>query len=244
MTTSEPQRPHAEPAPLVRFDQVGLRYGRGPDVLRDVSFDLPHGSLTFLTGPSGAGKTTLLKLVYLALTPSRGRVSVFGADAKDLRRRDLPDMRRRIGVVFQEFRLLDHLTAFNNVALPLRVAGQSLKTYREDVAELMAWVGLGDKLKASPATLSVGEQQRLAIARAVVAKPDLIIADEPTGNVDPDMARRLMRLFLELNRVGATLLIATHDQSLVQTTPHARTLRLDGGRLAATDAPALEETRT
>ena len=173
--------------------------------------------MTFLTGPSGTGKSTLLKLAYLALRPTAGRVSMFGVDTSRLARKDLAPLRRRIGVVFQEFRLLDHLSAYENVALPLRVLGQHEKIYRDDVIELLKWVGLGDRLDARPATLSGGEKQRVAIARAVVVKPDLIIADEPTGNVDEEMGDRLLRLFRELNRrLNTTVLIATHDLAMVR----------------------------
>ncbi len=215
--------------PALRFDRVNLSYGPGADVLADVSFQLKPGSMTFLTGPSGAGKSTLLKLAYLALRPSGGRISLFGVDTGRLRHSDLPPLRRRVGVVFQEFRLLDHLSAYENVALPLRVAGDSEKRYRDDVIELLTWVGLGDRLEAKPPTLSGGEKQRVAIARAVMMKPDLIIADEPTGNVDEEMGERLVRLFRELNRrLGTTVLIATHDMHLIRRTP-ADMLRLADG---------------
>jgi len=215
---------------MVRFENVGMRYGAGPEVLRDVSFALDQGSFTFLTGPSGAGKSTLLKLIFMAETPSRGLISLFGRDLAVLKRADLPPLRRRVGVVFQEFRLLDHLSAFDNVALPLRLAGRRPAEYARDVEELLSWVGLGERLHAKPATLSGGEQQRVAIARAVVAKPDLLLADEPTGNVDPDMGERLIRLFVELNRFGTTVMIATHDRALIESTP-AREMRLIDGRL-------------
>lgn len=204
-------------APAVRFESVGMRYGRGPEILRDISFDLPRGSFQFLTGPSGAGKTSLLKLIYLAERPSSGFVSLFGRDSAMMPRDALPDLRKRIGVIFQDFRLLDHLTVFENIALPLRVAGHSRRSYAEDVEELLSWVGLGHRLEAYPPTLSGGEQQRAAIARAVVSKPELLIADEPTGNVDPAMARRLLRLFVELNKLGTTVLIASHDLTLVRS---------------------------
>jgi cell division transport system ATP-binding protein len=183
-----------------------------------------------LTGPSGAGKTSLLKLLHLAIEPTRGLISLFGEDATLIDRRRRVALRRRIGVVFQEFRLLDHLDVFENVALPLRVAGFPRSAYERDVRDLVAWVGLGPRIGASPAVLSGGEKQRVAIARAVVAKPDLILADEPTGNVDPEMGRRLLRLFVELHRLGATVLIATHDPAIVRDAP-ARRLHLDGGRL-------------
>ncbi len=228
------RRPAVMLAPMVRFENVGMRYGSGPEVLRDVTFVLEGGSFTFLTGLSGAGKTTLLKLIYLAEPPSRGLISLFGQDLAIAKRAHLPPLRRRIGVVFQDFRLLDHLSAYDNVALPLRLAGK--RDYAHDVEELMAWVGLGDRMHARPPTLSGGEQQRVAIARAVVARPDLLIADEPTGNVDPEMGARLIRLFGELNRLGTTVLIATHDRSLVEAT-RAKEIRLVDGRLVELRAP-------
>ena len=224
-----PDTDAASDEPVLRLDRVGLSYGPDSDVLADVSLALRPGSMTFLTGPSGAGKSTLLRLAYLALRPTSGRVSLFGVDTSRLRRRDLAPLRRRIGVVFQEFRLLDHLSAYDNVALPLRVMGKREDAYRQDVIDLLNWVGLGDRLDARPATLSGGEKQRVAIARAVVVKPDLIIADEPTGNVDEEMAERLFRLFRELNRrLKTTLLIATHDMALVRRT-RADVLRLAEG---------------
>jgi len=215
---------------MIRFENVGMRYGMGPEVLRDVSFHLAPGSFHFLTGPSGAGKTSLLKLMFMASRPSRGLITMFGRDIATLPRNDLPDLRRRVGVVFQEFRLLDHLTTYENVALPLKIQGRAESSYRADVRELLAWVGLGERMQARPPTLSGGEKQRAAIARAVVAQPDLLLADEPTGNVDPEMGKRLLRLFMELNRLGTSILIATHDHALV-TEARAPELMLKGGRL-------------
>lgn len=200
---------------MIHFENVGLRYGMGPEVLRDVSFHLEPGSFHFLTGASGAGKTSLLKLLFLALRPTRGLISLFGKDVATLPRSQLPDLRRRIGVVFQEFRLLDHLTTFENVALPLRVRGNEPVSYSGDVFELLDWVGLGERINAYPPVLSGGEKQRTAIARAVIGRPQLLLADEPTGNVDPNLARRLLRLFVELNKLGTTVLIATHDVGLM-----------------------------
>jgi cell division transport system ATP-binding protein len=207
-----------------------MRYGRGPEVLSDLSFQLPSGSFHFLTGPSGAGKSSLLRLIYLAERQSRGLITLFGRDTAMLERTALPDIRRRIGVVFQDFRLLNHLTVFENVALPLRVAGQARASYADDVNELLTWVGLGDRIEAYPPTLSGGEQQRAAIARAVISKPDLLIADEPTGNVDPAMARRILRLLAELNKLGTTVLVASHDIALVRSLD-APILELADGRL-------------
>jgi len=207
-----------------------MRYGRAPEVLKDVTFDLAPGSFHFLTGPSGAGKSTLLKLIYLAERPSRGHIEMFGRDVEAVAPADRPFLRRRIGVVFQEFRLLDHLSAFDNVALPLRIAGDRPEKYRADVAELLTWVGLKSRMHALPPTLSGGEKQRLAIARAVVARPDILLADEPTGNVDDAHALRILKLFVELNRLGTTVLIASHDEDLVARSGQP-VLHLEGGRL-------------
>ncbi len=217
---------------MVRFENVGMRYGLGPEILRDISFTLDQGSFHLLTGPSGAGKTSLLKLIYLAERPCRGAISMFGRDIATTPRDELPALRRRIGVVFQEFRLLDHLTVFENVSLPRRVTGESEGHYRAEVEELLSWVGLGNRLNAKPATLSGGEKQRVAIARAVVAKPELLLADEPTGNVDPEIGGRIMRLFIELNKLGTCVMIATHDQRIMERLPASRIYRLAEGRLS------------
>lgn len=215
---------------MIRFDNVGLRYGIGDEVLRDVTFHLERGSFHFLTGRSGAGKTSLLKLIYLAQRPSRGLIQMMGVDVVAAPRRDLPRLRRQIGVVFQDYRLLDHLTAFDNVALPLRIGGASEADVSQYVEELLVWVGLNDRMHARPPTLSGGEKQRVAIARAVINRPLVLIADEPTGNVDDDMADRLMHLFLELNKVGTTTLVATHDMRLVDRL-NAPQLHLETGQL-------------
>ncbi|MFP4002278.1 MAG: cell division ATP-binding protein FtsE [Alphaproteobacteria bacterium] len=216
---------------MIRFENVGMRYGMGAEVLRDISFELPQGSFHFMMGPSGAGKTSLLRLMYLAHRPSRGLIQMFGHDIATLPREELPFMRRRIGVVFQEFRLLDHLTAYDNVVLPLRVAGVPREDYHDDVMELLKWVGLGERINARPPTLSGGEKQRVAIARAVVGKPDVILADEPTGNVDEEIGRRLIHLFLELNRLGTTVFIATHDKTIVEQVK-APVLYIQNGQLS------------
>ncbi len=217
---------------IVHFDNVGLRYGTDREVLTDLSFTLFPGSFYFLTGASGAGKTSLLRLLYLAQRPSRGMIRMFGADAITLPRERLPWLRRRIGVVFQDFRLVSHLSAFDNVALPLRVAGVAEQDLARPVADMLEWVGLGDRLEARPATLSGGEQQRVAIARAVIGRPEILVADEPTGNVDPDMAVKLLRLFEALNRLGTTVVVATHDVHLLQKVPDSLIMRLDRGRLS------------
>jgi cell division transport system ATP-binding protein len=208
-----------------------MRYGREPEVLKDVSFELARGSFHFLTGPSGSGKSTMLKLIYLAERASRGRIEIFGQDLALLKLKDRPLMRRRIGVVFQEFRLLDHMSVFDNAALAPRIAGRKPAGYRDDVADLLNWVGLGQRMHAMPPALSGGEKQRLAIARAVINRPDILLADEPTGNVDEAMGLRILRLFLELNRVGATVLIASHDSELVARSGMP-VIALEDGRLA------------
>jgi cell division transport system ATP-binding protein len=228
----------ANAAPALRLEDVSMRYGRATEVLRDITFELDPGSFHFLTGPSGAGKSSLLKLIYLAHRPSAGHVTLFGRDVSRLPRRELPFLRRRIGVVFQDYRLLEHLSVFDNAALPLRIAGRRPSTYRDDVAELLTWVGLGRRFNALPATLAGGEKQRLAIARAVVARPDLLLADEPTGNIDPEMGLRILRLFVELNKLGTTILIASHDQDLVARSGQP-VIHLEKGRITRFTAPGV-----
>ena len=200
---------------VVRFENVGLRYGLGPEVLQDITFGLEAGSFHFLVGPSGAGKSSLLRLMYLAHRQTRGVISLFGQDTIDLPREKLPNIRRRIGVMFQDFRLLPHLSAFDNVALPLRVAGVRESEIKRHVEELLVWVALEDHMDVRPPTMSGGQQQRVAIARAVIARPKILYADEPTGNVDNRIAARLMHLFEELNKLGTTVVIATHNESIV-----------------------------
>jgi cell division transport system ATP-binding protein len=220
---------------MVVLEQVGLSYGTGrraPEVLSDLSFMIPEGGFRWLLGPSGAGKSSLLRLMFLNMRPTRGRMNLLGADVRAARREDLPRMRRHIGVVFQDFRLLEHLTAYDNVALPLRLAGWSATQVRNDVTEMLNWVGLARKMDQLPPVLSGGEQQRVAIARAVVARPALLLADEPTGNLDEPQAQRLMGLFLEMNRLGTTVVMATHNRRLVDRFP-ARALVLDEGRLVS-----------
>ena len=202
--------------PDVQFDNVGLRYTDGPEVLRDVSFTLTTGSFHFLTGPSGAGKSTILQLLFLALRPTRGLISLFGYDTATINGDNLPKLRKQIGVVFQDFHLIDHLSAFDNVALPLRISNVPENDIRIHVEELLIWVGLKDRMGARPNVLSGGEKQRVAIARAVISRPKLLLADEPTGNVDTSLGERLLLLFEQLNRHGTTIVIATHDDHLVQ----------------------------
>ncbi|GHU05454.1 cell division ATP-binding protein FtsE [Alphaproteobacteria bacterium] len=207
---------------VVLFESVGLRYGHGSEILQDVSFALEKGSFHYLTGASGAGKSSLLSLLYLGRRPSRGRVSLFSRDIARTPRYELPALRRRIGVVFQDFRLLGHLSTLENVALPMRIVGACENDIQRYVAELLNWVGLGDYLHHKPETLSGGQKQRVAIARAVIGRPELLVADEPTGNVDDRIGMRLMYLLEELNRAGATVVVATHNESLVSRLPHPR----------------------
>jgi cell division transport system ATP-binding protein len=215
---------------VIEFTNVGLRYGQGPEILKDLNFRIQPGSFHFLTGPSGSGKTSLLRLLLLSLKPSRGQVRLFGRDVSNLDQDSLLQMRRHIGIVFQEFRLLDHLTTFENVALPLRVLGQPESAYRDNVRELLQWVGLGERMDAHPPLLSGGEKQRAAIARAVIGRPDILLADEPTGNVDPELSLRLVRLFAELNKMGTTIILATHELPLLDSFPFPR-MQLDDGQV-------------
>ncbi len=219
---------------MIQFENVGLRYGLGQEILSDLSFEIGPNSFQFLTGPSGAGKTSLLRLMLMSLRPTRGIVRVFDRDAATLSLKEMPPIRRRIGVVFQDFRLLDHLTTYENVALPLRVQGKAEENYRSDVTDLLQWVGLGHRMHALPPVLSGGEKQRAAIARALIDQPEILLADEPTGNVDPPLARRLLRLFTELHRSGTSIVIATHDLALMDQF-NARRLILNQGRLQIYD---------
>ena len=215
---------------MVRFDNVGMRYGIEPEVLRDLNFSIETGSFHFITGASGAGKSSLLRLLYLAHRPSRGLITMFQQDLAIANRRTLTALRRKIGVVFQDFRLLDHLTLRENVALPLKIDGFEATQIESPVKELIDWIGLGTRIDAYASTLSGGEKQRLAIARAVIRRPSLLLADEPTGNVDPGNSLRLFRLFQELNKSGTSVVIATHDESLVSRFDYPQ-LRLFEGSL-------------
>jgi cell division transport system ATP-binding protein len=227
-----PRRPQTEtPGRMLSFENVGLRYGDAPETLQDVTFDVVPRSFQFLTGPSGAGKTTLLRMITLALRPSQGVLRVFGHEAGQMNRQDIVALRRRMGVVFQDFRLLDHLTLYENVALPLRLQSREEASYRAEVIELLDWVGLGAVRSARPPSLSGGEKQRAAIARALIARPQLVLADEPTGNVDPTLARRILRLLIEMHKAGAAVLVATHDLGLMDQYAPARRLVLADGRL-------------
>jgi cell division transport system ATP-binding protein len=218
---------------MVRFQNVGLRYGVGPEVLKDVTFEIKANSFQFLTGPSGAGKTSLLRLLFLSLSPTRGLITLFDRDAARLDADEIAALRRRIGLVFQDFRLLDHFTTYENVALPLRVQGRAESSYRSQVIELLHWVGLGDRMHVLPPVLSGGEKQRAAIARALIGRPELLLADEPTGNVDPPLARRLLRLFIELHKSGTSVVLATHDMTLMD--------QYDGRRLVLADGRLYED---
>jgi cell division transport system ATP-binding protein len=215
---------------LITFENVGLRYSTGPEILTDVSFDLAPGSFHFLTGPSGAGKTSLMKLLYLGQKPTRGSIKIMDRDILGLSRGQVTRLRRQIGIVFQNFRLLNHLSAFDNVALPLRATGMDEHKIRKNVIELLEWVGLGDCLHALPVTLSGGEQQRVAIARAIINRPKILLADEPTGNVDRKIGMKLLYLFEELNRLGTTIVIATHDQEIIEQFDRP-VLRMENGHV-------------
>lgn len=219
---------------MIRFDKVGFRYENGPDILTDINFELKSGSYHFLTGPSGAGKTSLLSLMYLGHRPTRGNLHMFDHNVSHLARERLYEFRQKIGIVFQDFRLLDHMSAFDNVALPLRILKRPEKEIRNNVAELLDWVGLGDSKEKLPPTLSGGQQQRIAIARAVITRPKLLLADEPTGNLDDTIGFRLMNLFEQLNRMGTTIVIATHNIHIMEKYGHPR-LILAGGRLTVNE---------
>ncbi len=214
------------------IDVRGLyfRYPDGPAALSDITFRIAPGETVAVLGPSGAGKSSLLRLIYLALRPSRGLINMFDRDVATQPRADIQDLRRRIGVVFQDFRLIEHLSALDNVALPLRVAGMSPTQIKSNVLELLNWAGLTDHLDSRPATLSGGQQQRVAIARAVISRPQLLLADEPTGNVDNEMAMRLIYLFDELNKMGTTVIIATHNEELVSSFSHP-VIHLENGEV-------------
>jgi len=218
---------------VIELENVAYSYGGG-ELLSDISIKLAPGSFYFLTGPSGAGKTTLLKLCYGALLPTAGEVRILGNDVRNLDRDDVAMMRRKVGVVHQDVKFLDHLTVAENIALPLTVSGRQNEAGGTDLGELMAWVGLTHSANGLPPELSGGERQRAALARAVIMSPDVVLADEPTGNVDWEMSQRLLRLLIELNKMGKTVLIATHDLSLIRAAKsevQARVLRISNRRL-------------
>lgn len=223
---------------MIKYEHVGLRYGIGPEVISDVNLTLEPGSFHFLSGPSGSGKTSLMSLLYLGRRPTRGLITMFGQNVGSMDRAQMAQMRQRIGVVFQDFRLLGHMSAFDNVALPLRILGKGEKEIQANVNELMEWVGLGDQKLSLPNTLSGGQQQRIAIARAVITRPRLLLADEPTGNLDDDIGYRLMSLFDQLNRMGTTVVIATHNVQMMEKFGHAR-LVLDKGHVKVEGTPGV-----
>jgi len=215
--------------PIVEMKNVGLAYGDNPNVLHDIDFSFRRGSIHFLTGKSGAGKTSLLSMLYLAQKPTEGTLKVFGNNVAMTDRDTLAFLRRRIGVVFQDFRLLEHLSVYDNVALPLKLRGMKEKEIRHRVIELLAWVELSDNMYVRASDISGGEKQRAAIARAVINRPELLLADEPTGNVDNDIAIKLMKLFAELNRLGTTVVIATHSNELLERYNYPRLILENGG---------------
>lgn len=223
-------------ATILQLDGVDLRYGDTPPVLHGIDLTLQAGSFHFLSGPSGAGKTSLLRLISLSHPPSRGTLRVFGRELDKINREELAALRQRIGVVFQDFRLLDHLSAFDNVALPLRIGGANEDQTARFVADMLGWLGLGDRLEARPAELSMGQRQLVCIARAVVAKPRLLLADEPTSNIDAKNAERLMNLFIQLHRLGTAVVIATHSAELLRRYSYA-VLHISQGRLAVPRPP-------
>ena len=220
-------------AGVIELENVAYSYGGG-ELLSDISVKLAPGSFHFLTGPSGAGKTTLLKLCYGALMPTAGYVRLFQTDVRSLERDDVALIRRRIGVVHQDVQFLDHLSVRDNVALPLTVSGRHAEAAGPDLTELLGWVGLTNRADAHPPELSGGERQRVALARAVIMSPDVVLADEPTGNIDWEMSQRLLTLLVELNRMGKTVLIATHDLGLIRAAKaqvQARVLRISNRRV-------------
>ena len=200
---------------MIRFQDVDVCYTPGKPILSNINLKIDPDSFHFLTGTSGAGKSSLLKMMYLALKPNTGHIEIFGRDTAKLKVFEVSNIRKRIGIVFQDFRLIEDLSVRENVALPLRIFGAKAKIIQRHVPELLDWVGLGDYLDSLPASLSGGEQQRVAIARAVIARPSLLLADEPTGNVDDKIAERLMYLFEELYRAGTSVVVATHNKDLI-----------------------------
>ncbi|MBL42701.1 MAG: cell division ATP-binding protein FtsE [Rhodospirillaceae bacterium] len=213
---------------MIKLSKISLNYGNNTDILKDLDLKLESGSFHFLTGPSGSGKSSLLKLLFLGHLPSSGKLNIFGKNVSDISNTELPILRRKIGVVFQDFRLLNHLTVIENVALPLQIAGARKVDIKDHVNELISWVGLSDKINSLPNTLSDGEKQRISIARAVIGRPSLLLADEPTGSIDSDQGNKIMYLFEELNKIGTTVIIATHDNALVNEFNYPKLNLIDG----------------
>ena len=223
---------------MIELDNVAMSYG-GRTLFRDVSLTLPQGSFHFLTGPSGAGKTTLIRLCSMELLPSQGRIRILGSDAVGLDQDGIAELRRKIGVVHQDARFVDHLSVSENILLPVKVAGVTLAGVEQQLDELLGWVGLADQHKNKPPELSGGERQRVALARAIMLSPDVILADEPTGNVDWDMSLKLLDLLVELNGLGKTIICATHDLNLIRQVKSrvpARVLRLKDGAIETAGA--------
>lgn len=215
---------------IIRLERVSMGYFTGQEVLHDITLSVNRSGFYFLSGASGAGKSSLLSVLSLATRPSHGRVVLFGNDTTGLSRGDLPPLRRRIGTVFQDYRLIEHLSVEENIGLPLKIAGENKKQITAKVAELLEWVGLGDYPKARPETLSGGQKQRVAIARAVVNNPDILLADEPSGNLDASLRFKFMHLFETLHKDGTTIVFATHDETLISMFNYP-VLRLKEGRL-------------
>jgi cell division transport system ATP-binding protein len=221
------RRAHVE---IIRFDQVSLYYPEGSPVFYNLNYSFFAGGFYFLTGPSGAGKSSLLKLVYRGIRPTEGAVRVFGRDVNTISGRELPLFRQRMGLVFQDCRLLNHLSALDNVALPMKITGVDVRRCRSYAKELLHWVGLSNQMGHLPDMLSDGQKQRVAIARAVITRPLLLLADEPTGNVDDAAAYKLMMLFEELNKIGTTIVMVTHNQGIVKAFPYPE-LQLNQGQI-------------
>jgi len=217
---------------MIVLEHVAMEYPNGGEVLHDVSMRLEQGSFHFLAGPSGVGKSSLLSLLWLERRASRGNIHLFGENVTCVPRQDLPRFRRRVGIVLQDYRLLNHMTVAENVGLPLKVMGDPQDEIDAKVEELLQWIGLADYHDSYPRTLSGGQKQRVAIARAVITRPDLLLADEPTGNLDHDLSIKLMYLFEALNQWGTTILFATHDDQLVSQFDYP-VLRLNDGRIHA-----------
>jgi len=218
---------------MITAQKIGLRYDGGPEVINDASFHLEEGSFHYLTGPSGSGKTSLMRMLHVGKLPSRGVMRIFGSDITAASRGERAKIRRKIGVIFQNYRLLPHLSVFDNIALPLRLADAPEPKIKQAVTDIVEWIGLGDNLKSKPVFLSGGQQQRAAIARAVITKPKFLLADEPTGNLDDAMGLRIMALFEELNRSGTAIVLATHNEAMIDRFPHP-VLKIKDGALIST----------